>query len=62
MVKFLYKKWLGVIIFLIYKNKIYMEKIRKKIHQMIKATKKGDVELELKYRAELTKLISTHLK
>lgn len=38
-----------------------MEKIRKKMHQMIEATKKGDRDLELKYREQLTKLINSHI-
>jgi BMFP domain-containing protein YqiC len=56
------KKWLGEINFLIYNNKKIMEKIRKIVDNMIKATKKGDVDLELKFRAQLSKEISTYLK
>jgi len=61
MVISLCKKWLGGINFLIYNNKNIMEKIRKIVDNMIKATKKGDVDLELKYRKQLSKEISMYL-
>jgi hypothetical protein len=38
-----------------------MEKIRKIVDNMIKATKKGDVDLELKYRKQLSKEVSMYL-
>jgi hypothetical protein len=55
------KKWLGGTNFLIYNNKNIMEKIRKIVDNMIKATKKGDVDLELKYRKQLSKEVSMYL-